>query len=75
MREYCFTVPEHDPDRPWMVLASEHRTVKLPDGLDFFAWAHEQWPAPRGSVIWTTGNSPRRGRGDLAWRVLDLIAP
>jgi hypothetical protein len=50
MREYGFTIIEHDPDRPWMVLASEHRTVKLPDGLEFFAWAHEQWPATRWSV-------------------------
>jgi hypothetical protein len=38
MREYGFTITEHDPDRPWMVLASEHRTIKLPDGLQFFAW-------------------------------------
>jgi hypothetical protein len=33
MREYGFTVTEHDPDRPWMVRfsvpASEHRTIKL----------------------------------------------
>lgn len=50
MREYGFTITEHDPDRPWMVLASEHRTIKLPGGRDFFAWAHEQWPAPRWSV-------------------------
>ncbi len=33
-----------------MVLASEHRTIKLPNGMDFFAWAHEQRPAPRWSV-------------------------
>ena len=32
MREYGFTITEHDPDRPWMVLVSEHRTIKLPDG-------------------------------------------
>jgi hypothetical protein len=50
MREYSFTITEHDPDRPWMVLASEHRTIKLPDGLEFFAWARTQWPAPRWSV-------------------------
>jgi hypothetical protein len=25
-------------------------TIKLPDGLDFFTWAHEQWPTPRWSV-------------------------
>jgi hypothetical protein len=29
---------------PWMVLSSEHRTtIKLRDGLEFFAWAPEQW--------------------------------
>jgi hypothetical protein len=50
MREYGFTITEHDPERPWRVLSSEHRTVKLPDGRDFFAWAREQWPAPRWSV-------------------------
>jgi hypothetical protein len=50
MHEYGFTITEHDPDRPWMVLATEHRTIKLPDGLDFFVWARERWPAPRWSV-------------------------
>ncbi len=50
MREYGFTITEHDPDRPWMVLVSEHRTIKLADGLDFFTWADRQWPAPRWSV-------------------------
>jgi hypothetical protein len=50
MREYRFTVTEHDQDRPWLVLGREHRTTKLADELNFFAWAHEQWPAPRWSV-------------------------
>jgi hypothetical protein len=50
MRECGFTIIEHDPERPWIVLASEHRTIKLPDGRDFFTWAREQWPAPRWSV-------------------------
>ena len=50
VREYGFTITEHDPERPWMVLSSEHRTIKLPDGMDFFTWAREQWPAPRWSV-------------------------
>ena len=44
------TITEHDPTRPWMVLSTEHRTIKLPDGMDFFTWAREQWPAPRWSV-------------------------
>jgi hypothetical protein len=50
MRECGFTITEHDPDRPWMVFSSEHRTIKLPDGTDFFTWAREQSPAPRCSV-------------------------
>jgi len=50
VQEYGFTITEHDPDRPWMVLSSEHRAVKLADGRDFFTWAREQWPAPRWSV-------------------------
>jgi hypothetical protein len=50
LREYGFTITEHDSKRPWLVLASEHRTIKLPDELDFFTWAHEQWPGPRWSV-------------------------
>jgi hypothetical protein len=50
VREYGFTITEHDPERPWMVLSSEHRTIKLPHGRDFFTWAREQWPAPHWSV-------------------------
>jgi len=44
MREYGFTITEHNPDRPWMVLASEHRTIKLPDGLDFFTQSRRGSP-------------------------------
>ena len=57
-----------------MILASEHRTIKLPDGLDFFARAHQQWPASRWSVELDPGKSPRRGGDDLSLRMLDLIA-
>jgi hypothetical protein len=49
-REYGFTITDHDPDRPWIVRSSEHRTINLPDGQSFFEWAHEQWPAPRWSI-------------------------
>jgi hypothetical protein len=41
MRKCSSTITEHDPQRPWMVLSSEHRTIKLPDGRDFFVWAGE----------------------------------
>jgi hypothetical protein len=35
--EFSFTVTEHDPTRPWIVLAREHQTVKL-DASNFFDW-------------------------------------
>jgi hypothetical protein len=50
--EYGFTLTEHDPTRPWIVVGQEHRTVTL-DALDFFAcfaWARERWPFPRWTV-------------------------
>ena len=50
MREYSFTITERDPDRPWIVVGSEHRTIKLPEETQFFAWARDQWPSPRWSV-------------------------
>jgi hypothetical protein len=50
VREYGFTVTERDPDRPWIVLDSEHRTVTLEDGVSFFEWSAEHWPAPRWTV-------------------------
>ena len=65
MREYGFAITEHDPYRPWMVLSSEHRTIKLPDGHDFFAWAHKQWPAPQCPLSSTPVSSPRRGTTEL----------
>ena len=47
MPEYGFTVTEHDRERPWIVLGSEHYTVALEDGAvafdgpptEFLAWA------------------------------------
>ena len=50
LREYTFTITEHDPDRPWIVRGHDRHTVTLEDGVEFFAWAGEQWPAPRWSV-------------------------
>jgi hypothetical protein len=50
VREYSLTLTEHDPDRPWIVRGQGRQTVGLDDGLSFFAWAAEQWPAPRWSV-------------------------
>ncbi len=43
----CFAVTERDPERPWIVVGSEHRTITLEDGAGFFTWVAERWPAPR----------------------------
>ena len=48
--QYEFTLTEHDAARPWIVVRQEHRTVTLDAGLNFFEWAHSQWPAPRWTV-------------------------
>ena len=50
MPDYGFTITEHDLEEPWIVLGSEHRRVTLDDGVAFFVWAAEQWPAPRWTV-------------------------
>ena len=50
MPEYRYTVTEHDPERPWIVLGSNRRQVTLPDDSRFFEWVQEHWPAPRWSV-------------------------
>jgi hypothetical protein len=51
MPAYSFTLTEHDPERPWIVVGpQEHRTVELNEGVQFFAWARVQWPPPRWSI-------------------------
>jgi hypothetical protein len=41
------------PDRPWIVVGQEERTVTF-DEANFFEWAAERWPGPR----WTVGLTP-----------------
>ena len=50
MREYSFTVTEHDAERPWIVASSEHTSAALDDDVDFYTWAKELWPEPRRSI-------------------------
>ncbi len=50
MPEFAYTVTEHDPARPWVVLGQQRDRVMLAEGDDFFTWANERWPAPRWSV-------------------------
>jgi hypothetical protein len=48
---YSYTVTEHDPSRPWIVLeASRGLTVELEDAQSFYEWAAKSWPCPRYSV-------------------------
>jgi hypothetical protein len=50
VREYGFTITEHDLERPWVVLGRTHRTITLDDEESFFEWAARNWPGPRWSV-------------------------
>jgi hypothetical protein len=50
MPEYSFTLREHDPERPWVVLGRERHAALLEDGQNFFDWAHERWPSSRFRV-------------------------
>jgi hypothetical protein len=38
-------------NRPWIVLANEHRTVDRPDGQDFGRWARERSPDDRYRIL------------------------
>jgi hypothetical protein len=48
--EFSYTIIEHEPDRPWIVVGSEHHTVTLDADENFFLWARERWPEPRWTV-------------------------
>lgn len=51
MRSYRYTVAEHDPDRPWIVIGDIRRlAVDLPEREDFDAWAAREWPRSRFTV-------------------------
>jgi hypothetical protein len=50
MPKYSYTVTEHDPERPWIVLGMSNGRVTLSDDVNFFEWARENWPAPRWTV-------------------------
>jgi hypothetical protein len=50
VREYGYMVTEHDPDRPWIVRAQHHESVRLGDGISFFEWAAGQYPRQQFTV-------------------------
>lgn len=62
MPTYSYTVAEHDPDAPWIVVGEiHHLSVELEAGASFYEWAAREWPSPRYAVTvdpWQI--SPRR---------------
>jgi hypothetical protein len=52
--EFGYTLTEHDPEKPWLVVGIEHRTVTLPDSISFGEWARQNYPRPR----WTVESDP-----------------
>jgi hypothetical protein len=50
VREYGYTVTEHDPERPWIVHDQRHETVRLDHGMSLFEWAAGQYPRERFTV-------------------------
>ena len=54
---YRFTITEHDPEHPWLVISNEHREVELDDRVDFDVWAKEQWPDKHFKVRLDPGSS------------------
>jgi hypothetical protein len=50
MPEFAYTVTEHDPQRPWLIVAQSRGAVTLDDPAAFFEWVAEHWPGPRWTV-------------------------
>jgi hypothetical protein len=51
VRTYRYTVAEHDPDRPWIIVGEiRSLTVDLQAGQNFYDWAAREWPRPRFEV-------------------------
>jgi hypothetical protein len=48
---YSYTVAEHDPSRPWIVVGEIlHLSVELEADDGFYEWASREWPRPRYEV-------------------------
>lgn len=50
LQTFSYTVTEHDPVRPWLIIGQERRSIDLEDGRAFFVWAAKNWPADRFTV-------------------------
>jgi hypothetical protein len=51
VRTWSYTVTEHDSAKPWLIVSVRRgMTVELDEVVNFFTWAHAEWPGPRYSV-------------------------
>lgn len=50
VREYGYQLTKHDPDRPWVVVRSEHLKVKLADDQPSYEWARQRWPGAQFTI-------------------------
>jgi hypothetical protein len=50
IREWSYTVTEHDPDHTWIVVGQARHIATLEAEENFFLRARERWPEPRWSV-------------------------
>lgn len=50
VREYGYTITEHDPDRPWIVRDQRHEIVQLDDGVEFVQWSQSPYPRDRFTI-------------------------
>ena len=50
VRDYGYTVTEHDPQRPWIVRDQRHESVQLDDDAGFFEWSAARYPHDRFTV-------------------------
>jgi hypothetical protein len=58
---FRYSVMEHDPVRPWLVVGdARHLEVELTSVGAFAAWASERWPPDRFTVTLDPGQEERR---------------
>lgn len=63
MPTFRYTVVEHDPDRPWIIVGdTRHLTVDLEDASDFPGGVTRHWPRDRFTTELEAGQEEPRLR-------------